>query len=88
MFSGTMKSASGCVADPLGEEGLGLRIEDGIRNLEVRRLGVGKGVLRETMMAGGGAGKGFILEERYEAPALEKVLQVGPAAYFRSLKKD
>ena len=68
--------------------GLGLRIEDGIRNLEVRRLGVGKGVLRETMMAGGGAGKGFILEERYEAPALEKVLQVGPAAYFRSLKKD
>ena len=65
-----------------------LRIEDGIRELKVRRLGIGKGVLRETRMAGGGAGKGFLLENRYEAPALEKVLKVGPAEVFRSRKKS
>lgn len=60
-----------------------LRIEDGIRDLKIRRLGIGAGVLRETRSAGGGAGKGFLLEDRYEAPSIEKAMEKGPANYFR-----
>jgi hypothetical protein len=64
-----------------------LRIEDGILDLKIRRLGIGAGVLREIRMAGGGAGRGFRLDEKYEAPPVEDVLQVGPASFLRSRKK-
>ena len=82
---GALVDISDCV---VYRSAVALRIEDGIRDLKIRRFGIGAGVLRETRMAGGGAGKGFLLEERYEAPPLEKLLQVGPAAFFRARKKN
>ena len=60
-----------------------LRLEDGIRDLRIRRLGIGAGVEREIQRAGGGPGKGYLFEGRYEAPAFREVFGKGPAAWLR-----
>ena len=60
-----------------------LRLEDGIRDLRIRRLGVGSGVEREIRRAGGGPGRGYLFEGRYAAPAPGVVLEKGPAAWLK-----
>lgn len=61
-----------------------LRIEDGIRNLGIRRLGVGPNVKRRVQLAGGGAGSGYLLEDQYVPPPYRDVIRLGPAAWFRA----
>ena len=58
---------------------VGLRIEDGIRDLKIRRLGIGDGVARKIRTAGGGAGSGYQYVGEYRAPPLEKLRQDGAA---------
>ena len=60
-----------------------LRLEDGIRDLRIRRLGIGSGVEREIRRAGGGPGRGYLFEGRYAAPASGVVLEKGPAAWLK-----
>ena len=60
-----------------------LRLEDGIRDLRIRRLGIGSGVEREIRRAGGGPGRGYLFEGRYAAPAPGVVIEKGPAAWLK-----
>jgi hypothetical protein len=52
---------------------IGVRIEDKIEDLKIRRLGFGPGVQRKYQMAGGGVGPGYENTGEYVAPALESV---------------
>jgi hypothetical protein len=54
-----------------------VRAEDGVRDLKLRRLGVGAGVGKKLVLAGGGAGPGFADEGGYEPPPFERVLKAG-----------
>lgn len=54
-----------------------LRAEDGIRDLKVRRLGVGPGVGVKLDSAGGGPGEGFEIIGEYDAPPFEQARATG-----------
>ena len=54
-----------------------VRAEDGIRNLKVRRLGIGKGVPDDFVAAGGGAGPGYENAGQYEPLPFDVVLKSG-----------
>lgn len=41
------------------DSSVAVRIEDGIRDLKIHRLGIGDGITRKIRMAGGGAGPGY-----------------------------
>jgi hypothetical protein len=58
---------------------VGVRIEDRIEDLNIRRLGFGPGVQRKYQMAGGGAGPGYESTGEHVAPALESVGANGAA---------
>jgi hypothetical protein len=58
---------------------IGVRIEDRIEDLKIRRLGFGPGVQRKYQMAGGGVGAGYENTGEYVAPALESVGSNGAA---------
>jgi hypothetical protein len=57
-----------------------VRVEDKIRDLKVRGLGIGGGVITKLVAAGGGAGPGFENTEEFEPPKFEKVLLNGVPA--------
>lgn len=54
-----------------------IRAEDGIRDLKVRRLGLGPGVERKLVLAGGGAGEGFENTGEYNPPPFEQAIATG-----------
>jgi hypothetical protein len=56
---------------------IGVRMEDKISGLKLRRLGFGSGVERKYQAAGGGVGPGFENTGEYVAPPLEQVLRNG-----------
>ena len=62
------------------DSAVAVRIEDGIRDLKIRGLGIGSGVARKLDFAGGGAGPGFEYAGQFEPPALDVVLQRGVPA--------
>jgi hypothetical protein len=56
---------------------VGVRMEDGVRDLKIRGLGFGPGVGRKYQAAGGGAGPGYENTGEHEAPPLERLLRKG-----------
>jgi len=59
------------------DSGVALRVEDDARDLKVRRLGVGAGIDRKIVLAGGGAGDGFEMTGEYHPPPFEDSLSTG-----------
>ena len=55
-----------------------VRAESGIRNLKVRRLGIGPGIGRKLVAAGGGPGPGFENVGEYEPPGFDELRRSGP----------
>ena len=64
------------------DSAVGVRMEDGIRDLKIHRLGFGPGVGRKYQMVGGGVGPGYENTGEFTAPAFEQLLERGfpPAA--------
>jgi hypothetical protein len=62
---GALVEVDDCVID---DSVIGVRMEDGIRNLKIHRLGFGPGVQRKYQMAGGGVGPGYQNTGEYPAP--------------------
>lgn len=56
---------------------VGVRMEDGVRDLKIVGLGFGAGVEVKYHKAGGGAGTGYENTGEHEAPAFEKLLREG-----------
>ena len=54
-----------------------VRAEDGIRDLRIRRLGVGPGVEKKIVLAGGGVGPGYENVSAFNPPPFEEALQSG-----------
>jgi hypothetical protein len=54
-----------------------VRAEDGIRDLTIRRLGLGDGVVKRLTLAGGGTGTGFEDSGKFVPPPLEEAMQFG-----------
>jgi|GEM_PF-731391 hypothetical protein len=60
---------------------VGVRMEDGLRNLRIDRLGFGKGVTREFHQVGRGDFPGFENKRQFKAPAFDQLREKG----FQSL---
>jgi hypothetical protein len=56
-----------------------VRAESGIRNLKITRLGIGPGVQKKLVSAGGGAGPGYANVGEFQPPAIEQALSAGLA---------
>jgi len=56
---------------------IAVRTEDRIRDLTIRRLGIGKGVKRRVTRAGGGYGAGYVYEGEHVPPPFEKLRKEG-----------
>ena len=56
---------------------VGVRMEDRLRNLHIKRLGFGKGVIREFHPVGGGPFPGFENTGQFQAPAFEQLQKQG-----------
>ena len=56
-----------------------VRAESGIRDLKIRRLGIGAGVQKKLVAAGGGAGPGYVKAGEFQPPAIEQALTEGLA---------
>ena len=56
---------------------VGVRMEDNLRNLKVRRLGFGSSVARKYHMVGRGSFPGYENTGQYEAPSFELLLEGG-----------
>jgi len=54
-----------------------LRIEDKIRDLKIHLLGIGRGVGKTLVSAGGGAGPGFEISEEFRPPSWEDITKAG-----------
>src|SRR5262245_34556599 len=54
-----------------------VRIEDGIRDLKIRGLGIGSGVHRTLDLSGGGAGPGYEYEDEFEPLEFDAILRAG-----------
>jgi hypothetical protein len=59
------------------ESQVAVRAEDGIRDLVIHRLGLGPGVGRRLVSAGGGAGPGFEDRGEFRPPRFEEALKAG-----------
>ncbi len=70
---GALVSIERCAVDDCD---VALRIEDKIEGLSINGFGLGKGVARRNVMAGGGAGRGFKCRNEFAAPPLER-LRIG-----------
>jgi hypothetical protein len=56
-----------------------VRVEDGIRDLKIKRLGIGKGVDKKQVVAGGGTGSGYEYSEQFVPGEFEQLRQEGIA---------
>jgi hypothetical protein len=56
-----------------------VRAESGIRDLKIHRLGIGGGVQKKLVAAGGGAGPGYKYDDEFQPPPLEQALANGLA---------
>jgi hypothetical protein len=56
---------------------VGVRTEDGIRDLKIRGLGFGPGIGRKYYAVGGGTGPGYENTGEHQAPPFEQILQKG-----------
>jgi len=54
-----------------------VRAESGIRNLNIKRLGIGLGVQKKLVSAGGGAGAGYANVGEFQPPPIEQALAAG-----------
>ena len=59
------------------DSAVALRIEDKIRDLKIHGLGMGGGVGKKVVFAGGGAGSGFEQSGEFEPPKFEEVKKAG-----------
>ena len=73
-YGGALVTIEDCAAY---DSRVAVRAEDGVRDLKVRRLGLGAGVGKRLVLAGGGVGPGFEDEGGYEPPPFEQVLKAG-----------
>ncbi len=71
---GAWVSISNCL---IYDAKVGVRAEDGIENLRIKRLGFGPKVTRKYHMVAGGAGKGYRNEGEFKAPALPDAIRKG-----------
>jgi len=69
-YGGAKVSISDCV---VSDSAVGVRVEDRIADLQIRRLGFGSGVAAKFVSVAGGAGPGFLNEGEYALPVPEKV---------------
>jgi hypothetical protein len=56
-----------------------VRAEDGIRDLRIKRLGIGKGVDKKQVLAGGGTGSGYDYSEEFVPGEFDQSRQKGIA---------
>jgi hypothetical protein len=56
---------------------IAVRIENGIRDLTIRNLGIGSGVRTRYAMAGGGVSTGYKNEGEHQPPPFEEVIKTG-----------
>ena len=68
-----VRIADGAIYDPQ----CGVRAEDHVEQLEIDRLGFGKGVSERIQFANGQPGPGFAVKGGHDAPALAALLETG-----------
>jgi hypothetical protein len=73
-YGGAIVSIDRCAAY---DSQVAVRAEDQICDLKVRRLGVGPGVEKSLVAAGGGVGPGYENVGQHEPPPIEQVLKAG-----------
>jgi Right handed beta helix region len=73
-YGGALVSVERCV---FYASEVAVRVENRIRDLKIREIGIGKGVARKLQFAGGGAGEGFEMVREFQAPPIEEVLKGG-----------
>ncbi|MCE9526748.1 MAG: right-handed parallel beta-helix repeat-containing protein [Planctomycetales bacterium] len=59
------------------ESAVALRIEDKIRDLKIHGLGIGGGIGKKVVYAGGGAGTGFAMSGDFDPPTFEEAKKSG-----------
>ena len=59
------------------DSAVAMRIEDKIRDLKIRSLGMGTNIGKKVVYAGGGAGPGFENSGEFEPPAFDEVMKRG-----------
>jgi hypothetical protein len=59
------------------DSAVALRIEDKIRDLQVQRFGMGQGVAKKRVDAGGGAGENFTYSGEFTPPEIKQALHEG-----------
>ena len=73
-YGGALVSVDGCA---VYDTAVAVRAEDGVRDLKIGWLGVGAGVGRTLVSAGGGAGEGFEYAGEFEPPPFEWAVREG-----------
>jgi hypothetical protein len=73
-YGGAEVTIDGCA---VYDSRVAVRAESGIRDLKVRRLGLGAGVGKRLVSADGGPGPGYENVGEYEPPSFERVLESG-----------
>jgi hypothetical protein len=73
-YGGALVSVERCA---VYDSAVAFRVEDKIRDLRIRDLGIGTGVSKKLVTAGGGAGPGFEIKGEFEAPAFDEVIKSG-----------
>jgi hypothetical protein len=73
-YGGALVSVERCY---FYDSAVAVRIEDRIRDLKLRGLGIAKSVAKKVQSVGGGAGAGFEMTGEFEPPTIENVLKGG-----------
>jgi hypothetical protein len=73
-YGGALVTIQNCA---VYESQVAVRAEDGIRDLKIRRLGLGDKVGKRLVAAGGGPGAGFRDEDQFKPPPLAQALEQG-----------
>jgi hypothetical protein len=69
-YGGALVSIERCA---VYDSGVAVRVEDKIRDLKIRNLGIGGGIEKKLVSAGGGAGLGFENTGEFRPPAFDDV---------------
>ena len=73
-FGGALVTVERCA---VYDSDVAVRVEDKIRDLKLRSIGIGRGVAKKLVLAGGGAGLGFENVGEFEPSTFEEVRKAG-----------
>jgi hypothetical protein len=76
-YGGALVNVENCA---VYDSAVAVRIEDKIQDLTIRKFGIASSVAKKHVMAGGGAGPGYIYEEEFDPPPLADAQKAGSAA--------